>query len=269
MENIDEKISKVKEFRLIDDVFFEAVAKDPKVCEEILRTILENPQLHVIAVSVQASERNLLGRSVILDALCELGADGLCNIEIQRADNDNHLKRARLNASMITILESKARMRFDEAKDVIVVYITEFDFLNHNKVCYHIDKVIRETGTVIDDGLREIFVNTKVKDGSDISDLMTCFTQTEISNPKFRLLSERVNYLKYTEEGVSEMCEIMQHYEKIAAENARIQFVINNSKRYFARGVSKNELVNDISEDLGMSKEDALIFFNENIIGSK
>ncbi len=34
-----------------------------------------------------------------------------------------------------------------------IIYISECDFLKGNKTIYHVDKVLRETGTVIDDGL--------------------------------------------------------------------------------------------------------------------
>ena len=40
--NQKEKIEKIKEFRLIDDVFFEVFASDIPACQEILRTILED-----------------------------------------------------------------------------------------------------------------------------------------------------------------------------------------------------------------------------------
>ncbi len=95
MATAEEKIARVKDFRLIDDVFFEVFAEDKAACEEILRTILEDDGLTVIDVVVQSSERNLYGRSVRLDALCTLGNGEKANIEVQRADNDDHFRRVR------------------------------------------------------------------------------------------------------------------------------------------------------------------------------
>ena len=115
--NQKEKIEKIKEFRLIDDVFFEVFASDIPACQEILRTILEDEKLIVNDVIVQSSERNIYGRSVRLDALCTLGDGSLCNIEIQRSDNDNHLKRARFNAASITVKESEPGINFENVKD--------------------------------------------------------------------------------------------------------------------------------------------------------
>jgi hypothetical protein len=73
-----EKMEKVRDFRPIDDVFFEVLAQNPKVCQEILRVILEDDALTVIDVVVQSDERNLYGRSVRLDALCVLGNGVKC-----------------------------------------------------------------------------------------------------------------------------------------------------------------------------------------------
>ena len=66
-----------------------------------------------------------------------------------------------------------------------VVYISEFDFLKGGLTTYHVDKVIRENGVAIDDGLHEIYVNTVVDDGTDIADLINCFVKKEFNNPKF------------------------------------------------------------------------------------
>lgn len=211
---IQERKEKVKDLRPIDDVFFEVLAEKREVCEEILRTILEDSNLIVEEVITQSSERNIYGRSVRLDALCTLGDGTKCNIEVQRSDNDNHLKRARFNAASITIRESNPGDNFEKVMDVYIVYISEFDFLDKGKTIYHIDKTIRETGDVVDDGLHEIFVNTVVDDGTDIADLMSCFTKKKVNNPKFPLFSSEVQRLKETEGGLTAVCEVMEKYNK-------------------------------------------------------
>lgn len=189
----EEKLKIVQRLRPIDDIFFEAIAEDPEVCEEILRVILEDPKLTVLEVITQSSEKNIYSRSVRLDALCTLGDGTKCNIEVQKSDNDDHLKRARFNASSITIKESNTGERFSDTIDLYIVYISQFDFLKEGRCIYHIDKVIRESGTTVDDGLHEIFVNTAVNDGSDISDLMSCFLATDVNNDKFPKLSCKVS----------------------------------------------------------------------------
>lgn len=209
---LEEKREKIKELRPIDDVFFEALADDIKVCQEILRVILEDPKLTVEDVIVQSSKRNLYGRSVRLDALCTLGNGSKCNIEVQRSDNDNHLKRVRFNVASITVKDSNPNESFDDVLDMYVVYISEFDIFKKGKTIYHVDKVLRETGTIVDDGLQMIFVNTEIHDGSEIAELMKCFLQKEIHDEKFPETAKRMAELKTTEGGVGIMCKIMEEY---------------------------------------------------------
>ena len=155
-------------------------------------------------------------------ALCILGDGSRCNIEVQRSDNDDHLRRARFNAASITVKDSDPRERYDEILDVYIVYISEFDFLKGGMTIYHVDKMIRENGIAVNDGLHEIFVNTAINDGSDIAELMACFERKEINSPKFPKLTQRMKELKTTEGGASAVCEVMQKYEEQAAKQAVI-----------------------------------------------
>lgn len=215
-KSFEQKKEQVRDFRPIDDTFFEVLADDKGVCQELLQTILEDETLIVEDVIVQSSKRNIYGRSVRLDALCTLGNGKKCNVEVQRSNGDNHLKRVRFNSSSITIHESQKGQQFKEIVDVIVVYISEFDIFKQKKVIYHVDSVIRETNERVDDGLERIFVNTAVKDGTTISEYMDCFLQKQVDNEKFPELTRRMKYLKNEEGGMRSMCEVMERYIKQA-----------------------------------------------------
>lgn len=215
---LEEKIARVKDFRPIDDTFFEVMAQDPDVCQEMLQVILEDPNLQLIDSKVQKSVRNLVGRSVRLDAYCRLGDGRHADIEVQRADDDDHLRRARYNAACITASESNTGDKFQNVPDVIVIYISEFDMFKKEKTIYHVKKILEETGDVIDDGLTEIFVNTKINDGSLIAELMSCFLKKEVNDSRFPYLSNRVKFLKESEGGLTTVCEVMEKYAKEYAE---------------------------------------------------
>ena len=219
----EEKKERIKGFRPIDDVFFEALASNKKVCEEILRTIIGDSALTVIEVVPQSSEKNFYGRSVRLDALCTLGTGEKVNIEVQRSDNDDHFKRVRFNEASITVKESNEGDDFKDIIDLYVVYISEFDFIKGGKTLYHVDKVIRETGEVVEDGVKEIYVNTVVDDGTDVADLMSCFTKKMVDNPKFPEFTAEVKRLKDTEGGAKSMSELMQRYMDEAREEGRAE----------------------------------------------
>lgn len=247
---MDEKIQKIKAMRPIDDVFFEVLAQNKAVCEEMLQTILEDPKLTVLHVTTQASEKNIYGRSVRLDALCLLGNGAKCNIEVQRSDNDNHLKRARFNASSITVKESNTGKKFEDVIDLYIVYISEFDFLGGGKTIYHIDKVLRETGKVVDDGLHEVFVNTAINDKSNIAELMSCFKQTDVNNPKFPKLSNEVTRLKTERGGLKAMCTIMDDLMNDAAIAECIEGALSF-------GVSDDQIIDRLKKKYNLSESEA------------
>ena len=68
--------------------FFQKIAEDKAVCEEILRIILQKPKLKVIDAQTQRFLRNIGAHSVILDLLCEDEDGSRINVEIQKADDD-------------------------------------------------------------------------------------------------------------------------------------------------------------------------------------
>lgn len=254
-----EKLDRVKNLRPIDDVFFEVLAQNKEVCQEILQTILQDTQLIVKEVTIQSTEANLYGRGVRLDALCVLGSGQYCNIEVQRSNNDNHLKRARYNASMITVRESNTGEKFENVKDIYLIYISEFDFLNEGKTIYHVDKVLRETGTIVDDGLHEIFVNTAVNDGTDIADLMACFTKKEFDDQKFPKFTAEVKRLKETEGGAQAVCEVMEIYKREAVQEREIELI----QKMLSKGYSKEEILElGFTEDEYSEAQKSLLVIN-------
>lgn len=83
------------------------------------------------------------------------------------------------------------------------------------------------TGTIIDNGLKEIYVNTAVNDGTTIAELMACFLQKQVINKKFPLLSARVGYFKNNEGGRKIMCKIMDDYAEEVADKRDIANIRN------------------------------------------
>lgn len=220
-------LDQVKKLRPIDDVFFEKIIEDKNVCEEILRVILEDDRLEVLSVTPQSSVKNLYGCSVRLDAFCKLGDGSYSNIEVQKSDNDDHVKRVRYNAACITANNTEVGEKFIRVPDVTMVYISTFDMFKKRKTIYHCKTVIEETNDVVENGLKEIYVNTAVNDGSTIAELMECFMQEQVENKKFPLLSKRVWYFKNDEGGVETMCKIVEDYAD-EREMVSIKNLFNN-----------------------------------------
>lgn len=155
---------------------------------------------------------------MILDAKCVLGDNTQVNIEVQKADDDNHQKRVRYNGAILTTNIAEPGDRFEQIPNVCIVFISKFDVFKKNYAIYHIERVIRETGEVADNGFQEVYVNAKAKDGSEVSELMKVFVDDEAYNDKFPITSESKRRYKETEEGQQIMCDIM---ERIAKEERK------------------------------------------------
>ena len=255
----EEQIARVQRLRPIDDVLFEVLADDKAFCQEMLQTILEDKQLQVTDVIVQSSQRNIYGRSVRLDALCILGNGEKCNIEVQRADRDDHFKRVRYNASVITSRCTKPGAGYEKIPTVIVVYISEHDFLKGGRTIYHLEQVVRETGSVIRDGYSAVFVNTEVDDGTDIAELMRCMIQDKVQSPKFPAFSRRMEYVKDVKGGLGAVCKVMEEYAIEYAKGEREKALEQGRKQGRKQGRREgiSHAVQKLMKAQGLTKEEA------------
>ena len=223
MKTPAEQTALIQSLNVIDDTFFHKIAEDHEVCEEILRIILEMPHLKVVQCQVQRSLRNNGAHSVVLDALCELEDGSAANIEVQKADDDNHQKRMRFNQSNIDTLFTEKGIKYKALPDVYMVFISKFDLFGKGRTIYHIDRVIRETGDIAENGVHEIYVNTDVDDQTTIAELMQYFKESKGTHEKFIKLCNRVAYYKYEREGVKIMATLFEQYVEEERIEARME----------------------------------------------
>ena len=121
-----------KKLNPIDNLMFQKMAEETAFCEEILQVILSDSNLKVIDTTPQYVGTNLQGRSVILDARCILSGGKHINIEIQKADDDNHQKRVRYNGAILTTNVTNPGTKFEQVPDVCVIFISKFDLFQSN-----------------------------------------------------------------------------------------------------------------------------------------
>ena len=93
--------------------------------------------------------------------------------------------------------------------------------------------------------MERIFVNTEIKDGTELSELMTCFLEKEVDNPNFPEFSKRMKFLKHEKGGLDAVCDVMEKYEEIAVEKANIKAVKNMIKVFQA---TKQQILQIYSE---------------------
>ncbi len=225
--NCEEYVSWARKLNPIDDDLFKKMAEDVEFCQEIIRVILDEHDLQLIELYDQKSVKNLQGRSVILDALCVNEWNEYIMVEVQKSDGDDHQKRVRYNSSCVTANITDPGSRFKEVPKLCAIYISKSDFFGRGKTVYHVDRILRETGEVVDNGLSEIYVNTRMKDGSATSELMTIFTQDKAyDDEKFPETSRRKRHFKEEQEGVREMCEIMEMIRNDGIEQGQRQMIL-------------------------------------------
>ena len=253
--NLQQYHDQIQALRPMDDVFFEVLIQQPGVYEEMLRVLLDCPDLIVLDIHAQHSIRNLLKRSVRLDALCHLPGNRLVNIEIQNENNTNHFKRVRYNEACVTTQATDPGTDFENIPTVYSLYVSDFDMFKKGKTIYHIRKSVIETDQTIDDGTLEIYANTTINDGSTIAEYLQLLKQTSIDNPKFPHLTGGVKYLKNEERGVEKMsgflAELLEKEVKKGVEEG-IQKELQKDRNEIA--VSK--ICKMI--ELGYSKEEVL-----------
>lgn len=227
MQTYEEQKAFVSKLNVIDDVFFQKMAEDREVAEEILRIILEKPKLKVIDSKVQRFLRNIGVHSVVLDLICEDEDHSIINCEVQKEDDDDHQRRVRFNRSNIDTIFVEKGLDYKELPDVYIIFISKFDTFHENRTIYHIDRVIKETGTIVENGTHEIYVNIAVDDKSDIAELMQYFKKSVGQNPKFPKTCSRVDFFKKTKEGASIMCQVVEEYAAEKTKQTEIKMATN------------------------------------------
>ena len=170
---------------------------------------------------------------MILDARCIRGNGTQVDIEVQKSDNDDHQRRVRYNSAILTTNITNPGIKFEKIPDVCVVFISKFDIFEGNLPLYHINRVVRETGKIVSNGFEEVYVNTKIKNDSEVSELMEVFASDNIYNSKFPKTSEMKHRYKETEGGLDVMCEIMERItsEEIGKVN-KLNAILLKNKRY-------------------------------------
>lgn len=204
-------IEKIKDFRLMDDNFMTKVFdNDIGLTEFVLRIILDNPNIKVTEVHTQREIKNLRGRSVRLD-INAINSDGsLVDIEIQRTDKGAGVKRARYNSSMMDTNTLLNRQDCDILPESYVIFITENDVLGDNLPIYHAERIITETGRLLNDGTHIVYVNNSYQDDSPLGKLMHDFSCKNPNDMNYQIIADKTRYFKENEEGVNSMCKIVE-----------------------------------------------------------
>ncbi len=257
----DEKqLEIVKQLRPIDDSFFEVMMENPDACEELLQVVMENPKLRIKKETVvgQKSIRIIGKRSIRVDAYTEGEEDVIYNIEIQKADTEDHVRRVRYNASVITVNRSEPGDDFRHVQELYVIYIADFDVLENGRTISHAEMTCKETGIPVDDGLHEIFVTTIGTEDSKISRLMKEYKNPDMNNPEFPKQSNRVQKMKHDPKEVAKVCALIENYAKeYAEEYAKERELKASVEAYIDAELDEKKIISKLVQKYNLSEEQA------------
>lgn len=240
-----------------DDLMSRVFDKNIEATELILRIILER-DIKVICVDGQDELKNheVGGRNITLDvhALEENGEE--IDIEVQGNAAGANVKRARYHSSMLDSRMLREGQDFKKIKNSYVIFIYRHDKYKKGLPLYHIDRYVKETGELFDDGSHIIYVNGSYKGNDEIGRLMADFHQINPEHMHYMTLAQSVKHYKETEEGRGQMCEAVEKYAKEYAKEHAKEYAEEYAKEYAinAKAIS----VKNLMENMKLTLEQAL-----------
>ncbi len=227
-----EEYEKIREFTLMDDIFMSQVLSHPDACQHVLRIILQEPGLIVHDVTTQKTIPQLYGKSSRLDVTAETPDRRIINVEVQQQPEKYCGKRLRFyTGTMVTHLLQRG-IDYDELPDQIMIYIGDTDIWGHGRTIYEFQMTEIHVAFQIGDGLREIFVNTAVNDGSAIAQLMQYFTTADPNDMTQGALSKQVNFYKVKQEGLRFMRSLSQQIYDEGHTNCMTELILKYMKNH-------------------------------------
>jgi hypothetical protein len=187
---------------------------------------LGKPDLIVKSATTQYGIKNLQGRSVRLDVYAEDSNGKKYNIEVERGDKGDKLKKVRYNSSL---MDANSILPSDDVSllpETYVIMITEDDFGGKGEPIYPIKKYVGDTGMAYNDGTHTIYVNGAYKeeapDLTPLGKLIHDFNCVNASDMYYPVLAERVRYFKEDVKGVGIMCRVVEELaEELFAESKK------------------------------------------------
>ena len=226
----DEETEKIVDgLTLFDDDLMSLVFDENIPATELVLRIILGRAIKVISVEGQEEMKNPIigGRNITLDVHA-IDVDGQhIDIEVQGDSAGAHVRRARFHSSMMDARMLKENEKFKSLTDSYVIFIYKHDKFGKGLPLYHIDRYVRETEELFEDGSHIIYVNGKYKGDDEIGMLMEDFGSTKSSKIHFPELADGIKHFKETEEGRDIMCEKVKRYGDKKALQKSVENVLN------------------------------------------
>ena len=145
----------------------------------------------------------------------------LYNIEVQNSSAGAIPKRARYHAALMDTHTLKKGEKFSKLPESYVIFITDKDVLGEGEQLYQIERVIRKSGSLFQDGSHILYFNTAIQSDNTLGKLARDFKEANPKEIQSEVLSHRVASLKegkLDREGEKKMNVLLEKYRKKAVE---------------------------------------------------
>ena len=216
-------LQQIQTMNLFDDVFTAVIFKDEGACRHLVRELMQNPTLRLIAVRTQDDIPQLISKSPRLDIVAEDAEGTLYEIEVQRLEEPAPARRVRYYTSVMDSELLRKGVGYDKLPEVYLFYISEKDIWCNGHTVYHVQQSLSfgEKQIPYENGLHTIYVNAEIDDGSNIAKLMQYLKTAKAGDTSQGALSAHVNYLKSPEGGRAKMGELEKYFTEKGREEER------------------------------------------------
>ena len=221
--NIEELLKQIQAMNLFDDIFTSVVFKDEGACLHLVRQLMQNPKLNIIAFRTQDAIPMLISKSPRLDITAEDDKGTLYEIEIQRLEEPAPARRVRYYSSVMDSELLRKGVSYDKLPEVYLFYLSQKDIWQKGQTVYKLEQSLRFGDELMpyENGLHTLYVNAAIEDGSNIAKLMQYLKTAKVGDTSQGALSAHVNYLKSPEGGRAKMGEFEKYFTEKGREEER------------------------------------------------
>ena len=254
MEGLKRRVEEARKFNLLSDTFMSVALRDREAAQEVIRVFTGIKDLRIISLSTQVRLPRMVAHDAILDVVAEDSIGRVYNIEVQRADNLDHVRRVRYYCAMLDMAWLEKGGSYEELPDLYMIYLSEKDLWRGGRTLYTVEEELNKANIPYSDGIHIIYANAEVNDGTEIARTMQYFKESDPMDQSHGALSKRVHYLKCEEGGYQEMCEVA---EKIYTEGQTVGEL--NARKKTActlknMGMAEEDIAKAVNTDLAQVK---------------
>ena len=242
----------LRNLTLMSDAFMRNVLKVTACAEYVLQVILERRDLQVVDVIVQQDNKNLHGRSAVLDCVARDGDGRLFDVEVQQDSEGASPVRARYHSGLLDMNTLDPGAAFDKLPETYTIFITREDVLKESRPIYHIERIIRESGRPFGDRSHILYVTASIQEDTELGRLMHDFHCKNADDMYSEVLAGRVRALKETPKGVDSMCRELEQLYLDGKEEG----ILKGRAEGRAEGILSN--IRSLMATLGLSIEAAM-----------